>query len=39
LRSDARRFSYVLRLYSSKARQGPANRSETWGGIIISRAL
>jgi hypothetical protein len=33
------RLSYVLRALSSEVREGPANRIERWGGIIISHAL
>lgn len=33
------RFSYVLRAQSSEVRTGPANRTETWGGLIISYAV
>jgi len=33
------RFSYVLRAQSPEVRSGPANRTETWGGIILSYAL
>lgn len=32
------RFSYVLRAQSSEVREGPANRTQTWGGIVISYA-
>jgi hypothetical protein len=33
------RFSYVLRAQSAEVRSGPANHTETWGGIILSYAL
>ena len=32
------RFSYVLRAQSSEVRTGPANRTETWGGVVITYA-
>lgn len=32
------RMSYVLRSQSSEIRNGPADRTETWGGVIISFA-
>ena len=33
------RLSYVLRGHSSEIRDGPADRQEVWGGIIVSHAL
>ena len=33
------RLSYVLRALSPEVREGPANHTETWGGIVISHAL
>ncbi|HEY7238766.1 MAG TPA: lipid A deacylase LpxR family protein [Burkholderiales bacterium] len=32
------RFSYVLRAQSPEVRNGPADRTQTWGGIIVSYA-
>jgi hypothetical protein len=32
------RLSYVLRAQSAEVREGPANRTQTWGGIVISYA-
>jgi hypothetical protein len=32
------RISYVLRAQSSEVRDGPANRTQTWGGVIVSLA-
>lgn len=32
------RLSYVLRGQSSEIRSGPADRTETWGGIVVSYA-
>jgi|SRR5882672_4695361 len=32
------RVSYVLRALSPEVRDGPANRTQTWGGIVISYA-
>jgi len=32
------RLSYILRAQSPEVREGPANRTQTWGGIIISFA-
>jgi hypothetical protein len=32
------RASYVLRVQSSEVRDGPADRSQTWGGVILSYA-
>lgn len=32
------RLSYVLRAQTSEIRSGPADRSETWGGVVLSYA-
>lgn len=32
------RVSYVLRVQSSEVREGPADRAQTWGGIVLSLA-
>jgi hypothetical protein len=32
------RVSYVLRVQSSEVREGPADRAQTWGGIVLSFA-
>lgn len=32
------RFSYVLRSMTPEVKNGPANRAETWGGIVLSYA-
>jgi hypothetical protein len=32
------RVSYVLRAQSSEVRAGPADRTQTWGGVVLSHA-
>ena len=32
------RVSYVLRVQSSEVRDGPADRAQTWGGVVLSFA-